>query len=52
MGIRDRISGFGGELGTDFGHLSGNKYGIRDGRGLVVVIQIETEVERNYGKSP
>ena len=50
MGIRDRISGFGGELGTDFGHLSGNKYGIRDGWGLVVVIQIETEVERNIRK--
>ena len=37
MGIRYRISGVHGELGMDLGHLSGNKYGIRDGQGLVAV---------------
>ena len=50
MGIRYRISGIRGELGTDLGHLSGNKYRIRDVRGLVGVKEIETEVERNIRK--
>ena len=50
MGIRYRISGIRGELGTDLGHLSRNKYGIRDGRGLVGVRKIEIQVERNVRK--
>ena len=50
MGIMYRISGIHGELGMDLGHLSGNKYGIRDGQGLVGVRQIETEVEQNLRK--
>ena len=50
MGIRYRISGIRGELGTNLGHLSRNKYGIRDGRDLVAVKEIETAVKRNLAQ--